>query len=67
MNLGEIKDVNGLSLPPFDFAKREIPPQITSVTMAENLDTAGTAATAATTTAMGANGILNLLMSASMN
>ena len=66
-DFSELEDVYGNHLPPFDYAKREIPPQMESGTIAEALGAAGEAMTTATASDGASSAIVQIISSASLS
>ena len=65
--LGAYKDKDGINLPAFVFLKKELPPQNPPGDVIKTVESAGAASSAGTASVMGANFVLNLLFTGSLN
>ena len=66
-DFSELKDIYGGHPAQFDFARREIPPQMEPGTVASNIDTAGSIIIAAVASIAASSWLTNILISGSLN
>ena len=65
--LGAYKDKDGINLPSFVFLNKELPRQNSSGGVIKTVESAGATSSAGTASVMGANFVLNLLLTGSLN
>ena len=66
-DFSEVEDIYGSHLPPFDYAKRDIPPQFKAGKMTEALDSLAQVSSAVIVSAAASNGILSYIMMGSLS
>ena len=66
-DFSELEDIYGSHLPPFDYAKRDIPSQIKAGKMTESLETSGQVLSVVIVSAAASNGILSYIMMTSLS